>query len=152
MFARRQHGVVLVGALVFLLVTTLVASSMVVVHETARKREREEELLFVGMQYRRAIASYYNTIPPGGARRLPESLEVLLLDPRFPTPVVHLRRLYPDPMTGKTDWKLVQVQGGISGIRSRSEQSALKTTGFPQGLEHFKDKAMYSDWVFSVRL
>ena len=142
----------MLGMFVFILITTLAASSMVVIHETNRKREREDELLFVGAQYRRAILSYYNTVPPGGARSLPPTLEALVLDARFPMPVAHLRRLYPDPITGKVDWEVERVAGGIVGLRSRSSERALKVGGFPPGLESLEGKERYAEWVFAVRL
>ncbi len=146
----NQHGIVLLTILVFILVTTLAASGLVVMYDTQRKREREAELLFVGSQYRRAIASYYNTIPPGGARALPTSLEALLEDSRFPTPVHHLRRLYPDPVTGKNDWNLIRSGGGIVGVSSQSALPPLKQSNFEPGLETLEGKAAYSEWKFVV--
>lgn len=149
--AARQVGVVLLAVLIFILVTTLAASSLVVAHTTQVQRDKEEQLLFVGDQYRRAIASYYSTVPSGSARSLPPSLEVLLSDPRFATPIQHLRRLYPDPMTGRADWTLVMENGGVVGIRSQSGKAPIKRQGFVRGYEQFEGKQLYSDWVFSLR-
>ena len=137
--------------LVFILVTTLAASSLVVSYTTQSRRDKEEQLLFAGAQLRRAIASYYNTVPPGGARSLPPSLEALLDDQRFPTAIQHLRRIYLDPMTGQADWDLIRESGGIVGVASRSAQSPIKKQGFPKGFEYFENKERYSDWVFSIR-
>lgn len=147
----RQHGVVLLTVLVFILVTTLAASAMVVRYDTERRREREEELLFAGAQLKKAIASYYHTVPPGGARSLPPSLEALLSDNRFPTPVQHLRRIYKDPMTGQADWEPVLGPGGIMGVKSRSGAEPLKQQGFPRSLEAFAGSRSYSEWTFLVR-
>lgn len=147
----RQRGVVLLAVLVFILLTTLAASSLVVAHVTQVQREREEQLLFIGAQYRSAIGSYYNTIPPGGGRSLPQTLDMLLNDHRFAKPIPHLRRLYPDPITGQADWQLVMENGGIVGIRSRSGKTTLKKTNFAKGLEKFEGKDVYSEWVFSIR-
>ena len=141
----------MLAVLLFILVTTLAASSLVVAHTTQVQRDKEEQLLFVGDQYRRAIASYSSTVPPGGARALPPSLDVLLRDPRFSTPVQHLRRLYPDPITGRTDWQLVMENGAVVGIRSQSGRATLKKHGFARGYESFDGKQLYSEWVFSVR-
>ena len=132
--------------------TTMAAGSMVQMYQTQTQREKEEQLLFVGDQYRRAIASYYNTIPPGSARALPSSLEVLLNDQRFPTPVQHLRRMYEDPMTGTKDWGLVSQGGGISGVYSPSEKSPFKTAGFAPMYRSFEGKTAYADWKFVVKL
>ena len=74
---------------------------------TARQREREAELLWVGQQYRQAIESYYRA-SPGLNKHLPVSFDELLRDPRFPQPVRHLRRLYPDPMQPEAPWGLLR--------------------------------------------
>jgi|SRR6185369_213018 len=147
---QREHGLVLLAILVFILTTTLAASSLVVSYKTQLQREKEDQLLFVGTQFRKAIASYYNTIPPGGARALPQSLEALLNDHRFPTPIQHLRRIYADPMTGQPDWELVHDNAGIVGVKSRSIHKTIKKKGFAKGFEYLEGKELYSDWVFSV--
>ena len=149
---RNQCGVVLLTVLIFILLSTLAASAMVVRYDTERRREREAELLFAGSQIRTAIASYYNTLPPGKVRSLPTSLDALLDDQRFPAPVHHLRRIYKDPMTGKPDWEPVFRSGGIVGVKSRSEQLPLKQSGFPKPFEDFEGKQRYSDWIFAVSI
>ena len=85
------------------------------------QREKEAELLFRGEQIRNAIASYYRK-----EQRYPQALAELLEDKRFPMPVRHLRRLYRDPMSGETDWGLVEAPGGagVMGVHSRSEDAA----------------------------
>ncbi len=145
-----QRGAVLLMVLVFVLGMTLAAGTLVQSYQTETQREREEELLFVGDQYRRAIASYANTVAPGGARSLPQSLEDLLHDNRFPTPRRHLRRLYPDPMTGQADWVLVRSGTGIIGVHSRSERQPLKQSGFPQRYQFFERQPRYAGWVFAA--
>ncbi|MBA2674825.1 type II secretion system protein [Ramlibacter sp.] len=147
---RSQQGLVLLAVLVFILMTTLAASSLVVSYTTQLQREKEEQLLFAGAQIRRAITSYYNTVPPGGARSLPQSLEALLSDDRFPRPIQHLRRLYPDPMTGRPDWFLIREDGGIVGVRSQSAQPTIKKAGFGSGNEHLEKTDRYSDWTFAL--
>jgi type II secretory pathway pseudopilin PulG len=148
---KRAQGVVMLTVLVFILVTTLAASSLVVLCSTQTQREKEEELLFVGDQFRRAIASYYSTIPRGGARALPPSLEALIDDQRFPQSMHHLRRIYSDPMTGKANWQLVRQNGGIVGVRSQSERQTIKKTGFDRMYQNLENAELYSDWVFSIQ-
>lgn len=148
---RGERGVILLTMLVFILVTTLAASSLMVSHTTQLQREKEEQLLFAGAQFRRAITSYYNNVPPGGARTLPPSLEALLEDHRFPTPVQHLRRIYPDPMTSQADWDLIREDGGVVGVRSRSTREPLKKGGFGPGNEQLENKSRYADWTFAMR-
>src|SRR5688572_24933729 len=95
--------------------------------ETAAVREREAELLYVGNQYRLAIGRFYLS----GPRRYPRTLEELLKDPRTPTTRRHLRKLYPDPLTGSDEWGLVKApDGGIMGVHSRSEHAPLKKSSF----------------------
>lgn len=142
----------LLTVLVFLMITTLAASAMVVRYDTERRREKEVELLFAGGQIRQAIASYYNTVPPGGVRSLPPNLEALVNDQRFPTPIQHLRRIYKDPMTGRADWRLVAGPGGIMGVSSQSPEAPLKQQGFDKPFEAFAMKQQYSDWVFGISL
>ncbi len=148
---HRQQGAVLLIVLLFVLLTTLGASSMVQMHQTQTRREKEEQLLFVGDQYRRAIASYYGVTPPGGARSLPRSIDDLLNDRRFPTPIQHLRRAYPDPMTGQVVWAFVRTGGGISGVYSLSTQTPIKRSGFPEMYRRFEAGASYADWVFALQ-
>lgn len=142
---------VLLTILLFVLMTTLGAGTMVQMVQTQTQREKEEELLFIGDQYRRAIASYYNTMPPGAARALPSNLEALLSDERFSTPKQHLRRIYADPMTGTTEWGLVTNGGGISGVFSLSDRAPFKTSGFLPAYKEFEGKGSYSDWKFEVK-
>lgn len=138
------------ATLLFLLISSLAASSLVVSHQHSVKRDREAQLLFVGDQYKKAITSYYNTVPPGGARALPRSLDNLLEDHRFATPKQHLRRLYVDPFTGTADWQLVTSGHGVIGVYSRFQGKPLKITGFSPGYEHFERAQSYSEWVFAV--
>jgi len=133
------------------MITTLAASAMVVRYDTDRRREKEAELLFAGAQIRKAIASYYATVPPGGARSLPPSLDALVNDQRFPTPIHHLRRIYKDPMTGRADWGLVSAAGGVMGVHSQSDQLPLKQHDFGKTFEAFEGAQHYSDWAFVVR-
>ena len=126
-----------------------------IVWHTAQQREKEAELLFVGNQFRDAIASYYARTP-GNLRRYPATLEELLKDPRFPATVRHLRKLYRDPITGTTDWELIVAPGGgIMGLHSKSEAAPLKRAGFDLPNRAFEERSMalgdkmtYKEWQF----
>jgi type II secretory pathway pseudopilin PulG len=113
-----------------------------------RQREREQQLLFAGDAYRQAIRHYYFGAPPGVARTLPKSLEALLEDDRYPTPVHHLRRLYPDPMTGKTEWGERRLGNLIVGVFSLSEARPIKQAGFSAVNAGFEAKQSYKEWGF----
>ncbi len=146
--SERQGGFTLLALLLMLAGLGVALAAAGTLWSTHAQREREAELLFVGDQYRNAIASFHQ-MTPGTVKKYPPSLEALLEDPRFPNPVRHLRRLYPDPITGKAEWGLVRGQdGGIQGIYSLSELAPLKRANFPPRHQEFEGKERYADWVF----
>jgi type II secretory pathway pseudopilin PulG len=115
------------------------------VWRTALMRDREVELLYAGNQYRRAIERYYVS----GLSQYPRALDDLLKDPRKPGTERYLRKLYADPMTGKSEWGIVKApDGGIMGVYSRSEDKPIKTANFPLVNRDFEGAAKYSDWKF----
>lgn len=115
------------------------------VWHTAALREREAELLHVGSEYRKAIERYYLS----GPRQYPRNLTDLIKDPRQPGTVRYLRKLYPDPVSGKDEWGLVKApDGGIAGVHSTSEDKPLKSGGFAVRDKEFEAKEKYSDWKF----
>lgn len=115
---------------------------------TSARREKEAQLLFAGNEFRRAIRAYYLASP--GAQRYPRRLEDLLEDRRFPSTRRYLRRLYRDPMTGASDWGLVEApEGGIMGVHSLSTASTLKTGNFAAADRALEGKTRYSEWMFS---
>jgi type II secretory pathway pseudopilin PulG len=133
-----------------LLAVAFMAAGLAAIAEvatTAMRRDKEAELLFVGDQFARAIARYRASSP--GAQQYPPQLEDLLADRRFPNARRHLRRIYPDPMTGSADWGLVRGPGGgIVGVYSRATTRPLKTANFPKDYEAFASAASYADWRF----
>jgi type II secretory pathway pseudopilin PulG len=114
----------------------------------SRQREREQELLFVGDQFRQAIALYYQRTP-GAAKQYPAKLEDLLQDKRYLNTQRYLRKPYADPMTGKTEWGLVTAPGGgIMGVYSLSNASPIKRGGFRQRDRTFEGATTYHEWRF----
>ena len=65
-------------------------------------------------------------------------------------PVRHLRRLYRDPMSGETDWGLVEAPGGagVMGVHSRSEDAPIKSGNFSAQNAEFEKATKYADWKF----
>lgn len=144
---RSEGGFTYVGLLVAVVLLGVTLAATGELWRTAAKREREQELLFAGAQFRSAIASYYATTP-AGKPRYPQALEDLLEDRRGPVARRHLRRIYPDPMTGQADWAVVEAPGGIAGVHSRSEAKPMKTGGFAPADAKLEGAERYSDWKF----
>ncbi|MDG0833076.1 type II secretion system protein [Roseateles saccharophilus] len=126
--------------------------------QTRQRREREAELRFRGEAIAAALGRYAERTPVGHLP-LPQQLEELLADTRFPKPQRHLRQLYADPFTGRPNWELVlgqatiaagvdsqgkgtpkpQAGRGIVGVRSSSTRHLLATAD---------GRSTAHDWVF----
>ncbi len=144
-----QKGFTLLGALITIgaMGAGLAAYGELASH--AAQREKEQELIFVGNQFRQAIARYYER-SPGGAKRYPQKLEDLLEDKRYPMPQRYLRRMYADPVTGERQWGLVEApEGGIMGVHSLSQGAPIKTRGFALRDSLLEGAASYAQWHFS---
>lgn len=146
----RQGGIAYIGLLLIVAIIGIMLGAATDVWSTTRQRQREAELLWVGSQYRDAILAYQGS-SPGQVKGYPMRLEELLQDNRSLTVKRYLRRLYPDPMTGKLDWELLKApEGGIVGVRSRAIGVPLKQTGFRPRDMLFEGKTSYAEWVFSA--
>lgn len=111
-------------------------------------REKELELIYLGHQFRNAIESYYLR-SPGTVKNYPMTFDDLLRDKRFIGIQRHLRKIYADPMTGRTEWGIVRApDGGIMGIYSKSEDKPLKIGNFARLDRNINGKSHYSDWKF----
>lgn len=144
----NQCGAALMGVLVAVMILGLMSGIAGSTWKSIVQRAKEQELLWRGAQYRLAIESYYKNNQAGGAATLPADLESLVKDDRSVETVRHLRKLYPDPMTGE-DWQLIKDPAGkITGVRSSSSLAPFKKDGFSAENEKFAGKASYSDWEF----
>ena len=141
-----QRGFTYIGllALIALIGYFLAVAGQVVA--TSAQRERETELLFVGHEYRHAIGRFFRQ-----NHRYPQTLDELVsAGDAGPLPAHFLRRPYPDPMTGSSDWTLVAAPGsGIMGIASTSTRAPLKQAGFDDEDIDFDAADSYTKWVFS---
>ena len=118
------------------------------VWHTAVMRDREAQLLYVGGQYRKAIARYYLN----GPAQYPRALDDLLRDSRQAGVVRYLRKRYPDPVTGSDEWGLVKTPTGeIMGVYSLSAEKPFRTANFGAGND-FGAAEKYSDWKFVYKL
>jgi len=147
-FLRAERGFTYLGMLLIVAMMSFSLAAFGELYSHAAQREKERELLFVGNQFREAIASYYNKSP--GAKVYPKKLEDLLEDTRFPMPLRHLRRVYRDPMTGNADWALVEAPGGgFMGVHSLSEETPIKSADFSAKDAAFEDAENYTKWMFT---
>ncbi len=141
-------GFTYIGLLIFIALMGIALAGIGMVWHTQVRREKERELLFVGDQFRRAIGQYYER-SPGGDKRFPQSLDELLLDKRYPATQRYLRRVYPDPITGKAEWGFVRGPGDrIVGVYSLSEDAPFKRAGFPTNYQDLEGKEHYREWRF----
>lgn len=146
--SRNQHGLTYLALIFAVAILSFAAASTCELWSTLQKRDKERELLIVGDQFREAIGRYYES-SPGGAKKYPYNFDDLLKDNRHLVPHRHLRKLYPDPITGKTEWGIVQAPaGGIMGIYSLSEEKPIKNANFELKHSEFEAKKKYSEWKF----
>jgi len=147
--AYLQRGFTYIGMLLIVAVMGTGLAAFGQLYSQAAQREKERELLFIGNQFRDAIAGYYNKSP--GNKVYPKTLDELLEDKRLPMPQHHLRKLFRDPMTGSTDWGLVEVPGGsgFMGVYSRSEQTPIKSANFSPKDQAFEGAEHYTNWMFA---
>jgi hypothetical protein len=132
---KSQYGLAYLAVL-FLIVAISISLAVVSQNEDLQlKREKEQDWLFVGQQYQRAIASYYEQ-SPNGLKSLPNSLEDLLLDKRYIKPVRYLRKLYTDPVNFNQAWQtILNADGQITGVVSESQQAILSINAVAEHVE-----------------
>ena len=142
-----QRGFTYLGLMIIVAVMGMALAAFGTIYSQTAQRDKEAELLFVGEQFRDAIGSYYRTAPGG---QYPKKLEDLVEDKRFPMPVRHLRRIYADPITGGTDWGIVETpdKAGIMGVFSRSAEKPIKQGNFGAKQNDFDEAENYMKWTF----
>jgi type II secretory pathway pseudopilin PulG len=144
----NTNGFTLLTALIMVIIMGISLGAAGLSWRIAMQREREEELLFRGSQIRAAITRWYAPRAGEHVATPLRDLKDLLKDPRTPQTVRHLRRLYTDPMTNK-EWALINdPTKGIQGVASTSQETPLKSSGFPEELKDFTGKTRYSEWRF----
>jgi len=137
-------GFTYIGLLIAVVILGIALSAVGTVWRTQAQREREQELLFIGRDFRAALAAYHRA-----NRQYPQEINDLLEDKRWPEPRHYLRRLYADPMTGAQDWTILRTDIlGITGIVSSSKAEPLKKAGFQPEEAEFADATCYCDWNF----
>lgn len=143
--AGSQRGLALLAVLIVVAAMGATLAATGTVWHEVQRREKEKELLFVGLQYRHAIARYYNV-----ARSYPPNLDALVRDQRVPGVRRFLRRPYGDPMTNSTNWGLVLAPGGgVMGVYSTAKGRPIKQANFPLELGWPSGAESYADWQFA---
>lgn len=141
---QRQHGSVFMSMLVTVAVVAVMLMEVGTLWSSVLQRERELELLARGNEIRRAIGLYYRE-----GNMFPKSLEDLVLDRRQPTIKRYLRKVYTDPMTGTTDWGVVEGPGEtIMGVFSNAKGTPFKQGNFIAANQRFTGQGSYQGWVF----
>ena len=145
----HMRGFTFLGLLIIVAIMGVGLLAVGEVWHSARQREKEQELLFVGNQFRRAISSYYRHAPAANKQQpYPTRLEDLLKDPHYLSTQRYLRKIYPDPISGSSEWGVVTKNGGIYGVYSLSEEAPIKQGNFRPSEKYFEGKTKYSDWLF----
>jgi type II secretory pathway pseudopilin PulG len=144
----EPRGFTYIGLLVLIALIGILLAAAGEVVSTAAQRDREAQLLWVGHEYRAAIARYvrHNRVYPHALADLLGSA------PDSPLLVRYLRQLYRDPMTNAVDWTLIEAPGGgVMGVASSSKRAPLKTARFDAADEEFEGATSYGDWQFTAR-
>jgi len=145
---HRQAGFTYLWLLAALAVLGLFLAVVGPMWATQAQREREAELLRVGTAYAQAIERYY-AMSPNGVKTLPTRIDDLLLDPRFPTPVRHLRAAYLDPIDPSHEMEPILGAGGQwMGVHSASDLEPLRRVEWTDGRHVIAPATHYRDWQF----
>lgn len=146
---NQQTGFTYVGLLIAVAIIAAGSAAALGAGASLQLRDNEAELLAIGREFRRALQSYAEATPVGQPDT-PKELAELLRDPRYLGVRRHLRRIHPDPLTGKSDWGIVRSPDGrIVGLHSLSTTPVYRQTGFPAGLEAFEKAARHDEWIFA---
>lgn len=141
-------GFTYIGLLIMISIMSLTLALAGTLWSFTQQRQQESQLIFIGNQYRQAIANYYERTP-GTLKTYPQTLQDLLLDNRYVSIQRHIRKLYPDPINGNADWGLVTApQGGVMGVYSQSNTKPIKVDGFKLVNMGFENQKTYQGWKF----
>ncbi len=126
---RREDGYILLTLLLMVSLMTIAAFAVLPTIAFEIRRDREEEMIHRGVQYSRAIRSYYKKFS-----RYPTRLE----DLDNTNNLRYLRKRYKDPVNKNRDFKLLHygdpglsIGGGFGGgtIAGATSVSALSSSG-----------------------
>lgn len=136
----RQRGMTYLVLLWWVAISSVMLAALGQGWSVAARREREIDMVFRGEQIRRAIEAYAKVPVAQGESPWPKHLDDLLADERQGRLVRHLRKVQPDPITGR-DWVLIKQGEGIVGVYSASLAEPLAP---PEGV------TSYAAWQFKA--
>jgi type II secretory pathway pseudopilin PulG len=146
----RQRGYILVVTMFMAFMVAVLLIALARWWQAEARREKERELLWVGSQFRAALAGYAAASPAGATPRPPD-LAALLRDDRDGTLRRHLRRIYIDPMTASDAWGIVTAEdGSVLAVHSRFSGRPLAPDGASPRFRMFEGTTLYSQWRFGV--
>lgn len=112
---NRRAGVVLLAVTISVILMAITIAVALPVASKEVQREKEDSLRFILKEFRQAVENFerFN-------QRAPENIEELIVDQqgrRF------LRKRYPDPFTGKFDWRYEKASATLIIFSASGELS-----------------------------
>jgi hypothetical protein len=135
----RESGYAMLA--VFLMAALVAIMLYTEVPRVAFEAERQRELLLVdrGNQFKRAIQVFVTDKTNNPTHRYPASLDELesFNNHRY------LRRRYVDPMTGKDEWRLVHINGGVltDSVTTKPVTGTQSTSNTPAVSDYITQQA-----------
>jgi type II secretory pathway pseudopilin PulG len=123
-YSRTANGFTYIALLIAIAIFGVGLAAIGQIASTTARLQREAQLKWIGTQFVDAIGSYYYA-STGPARSYPQTLQDLLQDQRSGNIKRHLRQVYLDPFTNKSDWLLVPAPGaGFRGVAAPKNADA----------------------------
>jgi type II secretory pathway pseudopilin PulG len=146
----RSPGYTLPMMLIVLAVLSYGAMAASLSSRYRMAREQEAELIFRGLAYVNAIKSFYLAEKEPTKRRLPRNLKELESDPRFAAHHRYIRKLYLDPLTGGKFRLLIDSDGGVKGVASKSKGKLFRRTRISSAIPFTGGAKRYNQLLFEI--
>jgi type II secretory pathway pseudopilin PulG len=117
--SRVEPAFTYLGLMILVAILALATSATLTLGSIAQRREAEQRLLEVGDRLSPGNHQLREQQPGGSTAATPLRSPICSRIPRYPGVRRHLRRLYPDPISGSNEWGLVAAPGG--GIMGDSQ-------------------------------
>ena len=140
---RKDSGFALL--MVFLMAACVAIMLYTEVPRVAFEAERQKELLLIdrGNQFKRAIQVFVTDRTNNPTRRYPASIDELesFNNHRY------LRHRYVDPMTGKDEWRLVHINGGVltDSVTTKAPTGTQSGSSTPAPADYISTQSFIGD-------